>query len=152
MINFFYDLNVYSQALIASMLTFSVTCLGAAAVFFFKNVKKEIMNAMIALSGGIMLAAGIFSLLLPSIEQANNLNLNAALIVSLSILIGSFLLIVGDKFTNKYIVPNNKSFKSTLLLIVSIVLHNIPEGIVNLVHTKKGRILDELCVFKTKNR
>lgn len=128
MINFFYDLNVYTQALIASMLTFSVTCLGAATVFFFKNVKKDIMNAMIALSGGIMLAAGIFSLLLPSIEQANNLNLNAPLIISLSILIGSLLLIVGDKFTNKYIVPNNKSFKSTLLLIVSIVLHNIPEG------------------------
>ena len=128
MINFFYDLNIYYQALIASMLTFSVTCLGAAMVFFFKKVKKEVMSSMIALSAGIMLAAGIFSLLLPSIEQASSLNLNAPLIISLSILVGSLLLILGDKFTNKYIIPENKGFKNTLLLIVSIVLHNIPEG------------------------
>lgn len=128
MINFFYNLNVYEQALIASFLTFLVTCLGAATVLLFKNVKKEIMNSMIALSAGIMLSAGIFSLLLPAIEQSVSLNLNAPLIVSLSILIGSLLLIAGDKFTSKYLTPNNKGFKSTLLLIVSIVLHNIPEG------------------------
>lgn len=129
MINFFYDLNAYYQALIASSLTFLVTCSGAATVFFFKNVKKEVMNAMIALSAGIMLSAGIFSLLLPAIDQSEALNLNAPLIVSLSILLGSLLLIAGDKFTNKYIIPGNKSFKSTLLLIVSILLHNIPEGL-----------------------
>lgn len=129
MINFFYDLNVYSQALLASTLTFAVTCLGAATVFAFKNVKKEVMNAMIALSAGIMLSAGIFSLLIPAIEQSESLGLNAVLIVSLSILVGSVLLILGDKFTNKYLVPENQSFKSTLLLIVSILLHNIPEGL-----------------------
>lgn len=128
MIDFFYNLNVYYQALIASLLTFSITILGASTVFLFKNVKKEIMNAMIALSSGIMLSAGIFSLLLPSIEQANNLELKAGIVVSLSILLGSLLLILGDKFTNKYIIPNKQNFKSTLLLIVSIVLHNIPEG------------------------
>lgn len=128
MINFFYDLNAYQQALIASTITFFVTCLGASMVLFFKNVKKEVMNSMIALSAGIMLSAGIFSLLLPAIEQSTSLGLNAPLIVSLSILIGSLLLIAGDKFTNKYIVPDNKSFKSTLLLVVSILLHNIPEG------------------------
>ena len=128
MINFFYELNIYSQALIASLLTFSMTVLGAAMVFFFKNVKREIMNVMIALSAGIMLSAGIFSLLLPSIEQANNLNLNTPLVVSLSILLGSLLLIFGDKFSNKYILSDNANSKSTILLIVSIVLHNIPEG------------------------
>lgn len=128
MINFFYDLDVYTQALIASFMTFALTTIGAATVFLFKNVKKEVMNAMIGISAGIMLAAAIFSLLLPAIEQASNLNLNTGLVVSLSILIGSLLLIIGDKITNKYIVPNNKSLKSTLLLIVSIILHNIPEG------------------------
>ncbi len=128
MINFFYNLDVYSQTLIASLLTFVMTCLGAATVFFFKNVKKEVMNSMLALSAGIMLAAAIFSLLLPSIEQAGNLNMPVALTVSLSILLGSLLLIAGDKITNKYIVPNNKGFKNTLLLVVSIILHNIPEG------------------------
>lgn len=127
MINFFYGLNVYTQALIASSLTFCVTVMGAATVFFFKNVKKELMNVMIALSAGIMLSAAIFSLLLPSIEQANVLNLNTPLIVSISILLGSLLLILGDKFSNKYIL-NEKSNKNTFLLIVSIVLHNIPEG------------------------
>lgn len=128
MTNFFYELNVFNQALIASMLTLTMTVIGAATVFLFKNVKKEIMNVMIALSAGIMLSAAIFSLLLPSIEQANNLNLNTPLIISISILLGSLLLIFGDKFSNKYILSPRANSKNTLMLIVSIVLHNIPEG------------------------
>ncbi|MCH5166628.1 MAG: ZIP family metal transporter [Erysipelotrichales bacterium] len=128
MTNFFYELNVFNQALIASMLTFTMTVIGAATVFLFKNVKKEIMNVMISLSAGIMLSAAIFSLLLPAIEQANNLNLNTPLIISISILLGSLLLIFGDKFSNKYILSPRANSKNTLMLIVSIVLHNIPEG------------------------
>lgn len=127
MINFFYGLNSYYQAIIASLFTFSITTLGAATVFLFKNVKKEIMNVMIALAEGIMLSAAIFSLLLPAIEQASNLNMKTGIVVSLSILIGSLILIIGDKITAKF-AKKDPEFKSSLLLIVSITLHNLPEG------------------------
>lgn len=128
MFDFFYELEPLTQAIIASTLTFSMTTLGAAFVFFFKKVNQNIMDAVVALSSGIMLAAAFFSLLLPSIEQAENLNLNAAVIVTISIIGGALLLIAGDKVSQKHISCETSSFKRVLLLIVSIVLHNIPEG------------------------
>lgn len=128
MIDFFYNLDVYSQTLIASLCTLAMTTVGAAMVFFFKKVNKNIMEAMLALASGIMLAAAIFSLLLPAIEQSSNLNLNTSLVVTIGILLGSLLLIFGDKFSSKYVSDENTSFKNVLLLVVSIVLHNVPEG------------------------
>lgn len=128
MIEFFYNLNVYNQTLIASLCTFAMTTLGASVVFFFKKVNKTIMEAMLAISAGIMLAAAVFSLLLPSIEQADNLGLNTSIVVTIGMLLGSLLLIFGDKFSSKYVRKDNTSFKNVLLLVVSIVLHNIPEG------------------------
>lgn len=128
MIDFFYGLSPLWQAIIASLLTFTMTMIGSATVFFFKKVNKNVMDSLLGISAGIMLAAAIFSLLLPSINQANNLNLNAPLVVSLSIILGSLLLIVGDRLSNKVSSNKHKSSKNTLLLITSIVLHNIPEG------------------------
>lgn len=128
MIDFFYELPYLYQALIASTITLSMTILGASFVFFFKKVNKNVMDALMALSAGIMCAAAFFSLLLPSIEQSKNLGLNVALVVSISMLGGSLLLITGDKITNKYILKETNKIKKVLLLITSIVLHNIPEG------------------------
>lgn len=128
MIDFFYNLNVYNQTLIASLCTFSMTALGAAMVFFFKKVNKTVMEAMLALAAGIMLSAAVFSLLLPSIEQADNLNLNTSLVVTIGTLLGSLLLIFGDKFSDRYVKDEENKFKNVMLLVVSIVLHNLPEG------------------------
>lgn len=128
MIDFFYNLNVYNQTLIASLCTFSMTALGAAMVFFFKKVNKTVMEAMLALAAGIMLSAAVFSLLLPSIEQADNLNLNTSLVVTIGMLLGSLLLIFGDKFSDRYVKDEENKFKNVMLLVVSIVLHNLPEG------------------------
>lgn len=128
MINFFYNLEPLHQALIASMITFLMTTIGSATVFFFKKVNKNVMDSLLALSAGIMLAAAFFSLLLPAIEQATNLGLKASLIVPISIILGCLLLVGGDKFSNKYVLKEGNKFKRVLLLVVSIVLHNIPEG------------------------
>lgn len=151
MINFFYEMNPILQAFIASLITFLVTVFGSSLVLFFKKINKNIMDALLGISGGIMFAAAIFSLLLPSIEQANNLGLLTIVVVPASILIGTIILIFLNKLVEKKLVKNNGS-KNVFLLIISIILHNIPEGIANLVHTMKGSILNELCVFKAKNR
>lgn len=125
---FFYNLNVYNQALIASIIAMFMTISGAATVFLFKKVNKSVMESMVAVSAGIMLAAAIFSLLLPSIEQATELNMNTSLVVTISILMGSLLLIVGDLIASKKIKDNSSKTSNVLLLVLSIVLHNIPEG------------------------
>ena len=73
MINNLKDLSPILLALFATIFTYSVTLLGASLVFFFKNVKKNIMDAMLAIAAGVMIAASIWSLLLPAIEQGASL-------------------------------------------------------------------------------
>lgn len=128
MINFFYELEPLTQAIIASLITFTCTISGAALVYLFKKVNKNVMDALLGISAGIMLAAAIFSLLLPSIEQADALGMKTILVVSIGFILGSLLLIAGDKISDKYVLKEESKLKRTMLLIVSIVLHNIPEG------------------------
>lgn len=128
MFEYFFSLEPLMQAIVASLLTLSMTILGSATVFLFKKINKNIMNSCLAISAGIMLSAAIFSLLIPSIEQAKSLHMNTPLVVTASIIGGAILLIVGDKFSSEFVVKDTNKIKRTLMLITSIVLHNIPEG------------------------
>lgn len=130
MIDWFINLDFAMQAFIATLFTWGLTSLGASVVFLFKNVGKTVMDAMLGLSAGVMLSATFFSLLSPAIEMASNFNLIPWLIVSFGVLLGGLLLYVGDKIFDKLTVKNkdNKGLKRSLMLIFSITLHNIPEG------------------------
>lgn len=130
MIEYFLGLNHIIQAFIATTFTFLITALGAAIVFFFKKVNKTFMDGMLGFAAGVMIAASFWSLLSPSIEMANSLNLNSWLIATLGFLSGGILLFIGDKIfdilsKNK----NNSSKKRVMMLISSITIHNIPEGL-----------------------
>lgn len=132
MIDFFTNLNHVIQALIATLFTWGVTALGAAFVFFFKKVRKGIMDAMLGFAAGVMIAASFWSLLSPAIDMAANLNMIPWLIVSLGFLGGGLLLFIGDKIftvTDKKKKYTNSKFKRSLMLMTSITLHNIPEGL-----------------------
>ena len=87
----FSNLSHVSQALIASLFTWSVTMLGAAIVFFFKEVQKGIMDALLGFSAGVMIAASFWSLLSPSIELANSLNMTAWIVAVTGFLAGGLL-------------------------------------------------------------
>lgn len=130
MINWYMNLNYPIQALIASLFTCGITSLGAAVVFLFKKVNKNTMDAMLGLSAGVMLAATFWSLLSPALEMAENLKLISWLIVSLGVLSGGLLLFCGDKIFDRITKKktNSHSIKRSLMLIFSITLHNIPEG------------------------
>lgn len=138
MINNLKDLSPILLALLATIFTYSVTLLGAALVFFFKNVKKNIMDAMLAIAAGVMIAASFFSLLNPATEMAINLKMIPWLITFIGFISGGLLLFIGDKLFNHFDKKINKnkkeekerkSFKRCLMLIFSITLHNIPEGL-----------------------
>lgn len=138
MINNLKDLSPILLALLATIFTYSVTLLGAALVFFFKNVKKNIMDAMLAIAAGVMIAASFFSLLNPATEMAINLKMIPWLITFIGFIAGGLLLFIGDKLFNHFDKKINKnkkkekernSFKRCLMLIFSITLHNIPEGL-----------------------
>ena len=123
----FKNLNPEIQAVIASLITWGITALGSGVVFLFKNVKKTTLDAMLSLSAGVMLAASFFSLLNPAINMASNLKMNAWLIVAIGFLFGGLLLYTGDKIFNKKVNSNSK-IKRSIMLVASITLHNIPEG------------------------
>ncbi len=133
MIDKILSLNPIIQALIATIFTWSITAIGAALVYFFKTINKNIMDGMLGFAAGVMIAASFFSLIAPAIDMANSLNLIPWLITFLGFFSGGVLLFIGDKIYDIYEKkhPNyNKDFskKRIVMLISSITLHNIPEG------------------------
>lgn len=133
MFSFFSEISPIYQALLAGIFTFLITALGSAVVFFFKSVNKSIMDAMLSISAGIMLAASFFSLLDPAIEIADELNLTTWFVVFIGFLAGGILLYLGDKILN-YFEKIGKTtisdLRRSIMLFSSITLHNIPEGLV----------------------
>lgn len=139
MIEFLTSLNPILQAFIATLFTWSITAIGASLVFLFKKVKKNVMDAMLGFAAGVMIAASFWSLLSPAIEMANTLNMVAWLITFLGFFSGGLLLYIGDKIFNYFDKKLSKKtkkdntqtnkFKRCLMLVFSITLHNIPEGL-----------------------
>ena len=122
------NLNPVVQTLIATTFTFLITALGSSLIFIFKRPKKTLMDAMLGLAAGVMVAASFFSLLNPALEMAKELKFIPWIIVSVGFLVGGIFLFIGDKIYDVLIKKNNKS-KRTFMLILSITLHNIPEGL-----------------------
>ena len=135
MTSFFSGLNPVLGALFATLFTWFVTMLGAAVVFFFKKINKTIMDGMLGFAAGVMIAASFWSLLSPGIEMAENLHMNSWMVAFLGFFTGGFILYIGDTiysfYDEKHPKNDNKqdSFKRCLMLIFSITLHNIPEGL-----------------------
>lgn len=126
--NFFYALNPIIQTLIATLFTWGITALGASLVFFLKKPNKSLMDAMLGFAAGVMIAASFWSLLSPAIDEANKLKMISWLVVSSGFLVGGIFLFVGDRLYEKF-SKNNSIKKRCFMLILSITLHNIPEGL-----------------------
>ena len=137
MTEFFAELSPMWQSLIATIFTWGITALGASIVFFFKSVNKSILDAMLGFAAGVMIAASFWSLLSPAIEMAEELNMISWIVVSLGFCAGGLLLFCGDKLYDFYEkrhpqksgINKIQSIKRCFMLVFSITLHNIPEGI-----------------------
>ena len=136
MTNFITNLNPVIQALLATLFTYAITALGAALVFLFKKVNKNVMDSMLGFAAGVMIAASFWSLLSPAIEMAKSLNMIPWLIAFIGFFSGGLLLYITDKIFNyfeKRILTKDtiktNSFKRSIMLILSITMHNIPEGL-----------------------
>ncbi len=125
---FFNGLNPVLQALLATLVTYGFTILGSALVFFFKNTNRNIMDAMLGVSGGLMISASFFSLIAPAIEYAEKLGQIPWLIISCGFFLGGVFLFITDRISSH--IFKSPSTKKNLILILSITIHNIPEGLV----------------------
>lgn len=136
MINKILSLNPILQAMLATLFTWSITAIGASFVYFFKKINKNIMDGMLGFAGGVMIAASFFSLIAPAVTMAENLDLIPWLVVFIGFFSGGLLLFIGDKIYDIYEKKHPKkihetkktSMKRCFMLISSITLHNIPEG------------------------
>lgn len=126
MFDWFINLNYVYQALIATIFTYLITALGAGIVFFFKTISKNVMDAMLGFAAGVMTAASFFSLLSPAIEHCESLNLTPWIVIAIGFFSGGLLLFLSDKIFDKLL---NKKNKRILMLVSSITIHNIPEGL-----------------------
>ena len=123
------------MALLATLGTWFVTALGAATVVFFKSPGTKALNLMLGFSAGVMIAASFWSLLQPAIERAEAADGSPAYFVAVSgFLLGAVFLWGSDKvvcFARKRASTGMPAERMNriIMLVLSITLHNIPEGL-----------------------
>ncbi len=136
-IQWFKGLDPIMQALFATLFTWFVTALGAALVFLFKTINKKVLNGMLGFAAGVMIAASFWSLLAPAIEMSEASDGSAWIPAAVGFLMGGGFLWAVDK-----ILPHlhigapieeaegiKTSWERSVLLVLAITLHNIPEGL-----------------------
>lgn len=121
------------MTVLATCFTWGVTALGAATVFFFKTVNRKILDLMMGFSAGVMIAASFWSLLSPAIELSETLGYISWLWPAIGFLVGGLFVVGASQLLDKAIKikdeKKGKSLKRSILLVSSITLHNIPEGL-----------------------
>jgi ZIP family zinc transporter len=133
----FASLNPIWQALLGTCFTWLLTALGAGLVFFFKSINRKVLDGMLGFAAGVMVAASYWSLLAPAIEMAEGLGTPAWLPAVVGFLSGGLFLWAVDK-----LLPHlhlglplsqaegvHTSWRRSILLVLAITLHNIPEGL-----------------------
>jgi len=122
-----------TQALIATLFTWFVTAAGAAPVFFTKRLNQKMMDGALGLAAGVMIAASFWSLLAPAIEMSDG----AWPPATIGFLAGGLFLYLIDKIL-PHLHPGldiseaegiKTSWQRSVLLVLAITLHNIPEGL-----------------------
>ena len=131
------------QALYAGLFTWVLTALGASLVFLFKTSNRKALDISLGFTGGVMIAASFWSLLAPSIayvEIQNEMGISDSpvwLVPAIGFFLGAAFLFGLDK-----IIPHlhifakreeaegvETNWRKTILLVLAIALHNIPEGL-----------------------
>ncbi len=131
------DLSQVLNAFIASLLAGSATALGSLAVVSVRQLPRRVEDGMLSMAAGIMLAASVFSLLLPGIEQATLISgsqFKGMAIVISGVLSGALLLWLMNRYMPHEHLhmgregPEGVRIKRIWLFVFAITLHNLPEG------------------------
>lgn len=129
------------MALLATVGTWLVTALGATIVVFFKSPNQKILNFMLGFASGVMIAASFWSLLQPAIERAEQISkLPAYFVATAGFLFGACFMWGSDKIVSfarekanpvagKKEKESREKLNRMIMLVLSITLHNIPEGL-----------------------
>ncbi len=140
---YFGSLNPILAALYAGLFTWGLTAIGAGLVFFFNNSNRKFLDASLGFTGGVMIAASFWSLLAPAInyvEMQNEMGLSTTpswFAPAVGFFFGAAFLFILDKIIPHIHIFGKKGeeegpkteWNKTILLVIAIALHNIPEGL-----------------------
>lgn len=121
---------------IGLIIPFIGTTLGAACVLFLQNeLKPVIQKSLLGFAAGVMVAAAIWSLLIPAMEMSEGMGKLAFLPAAVGFLLGiAFLLLLDRMIPHLHLESDEaegpkSSLKKSTMLILAVTIHNIPEGI-----------------------
>lgn len=137
LLSYLQGINPIIAALIATVFTWLVTALGASVVFMFNTLSRKVLDTMLGFTGGVMIAASFWSLLSPAISMAENLKVPQWFPAATGFFTGALFLFALDKLLPhlhvNFDMPEkegvNVNWNKTILLVMAITLHNIPEGL-----------------------
>lgn len=138
LIAYFELIDPVYAALIATTFTWLLTAAGASLVFFFKTMHRGVLDAMLGFTGGVMVAASFWSLLNPAIEMSEKLYPTMKWMpAAVGFLLGALFLFGMDKtlphlhinFGENESEGTKTQWHRSVLLVLAITLHNIPEGL-----------------------
>ena len=121
-------MNVYLYVLIGTSITFLATVLGSSVVFFVKGIKPTFLKLCLGFSSGIMIAASIWSLIIPACEMSEENGISPILPILIGFVLGCVFIFLVQKIIDYYEKKKKISFKRSGVLFVAVTLHNIPEG------------------------
>ena len=117
------------------LLPFIGTTLGSACVFLMrKKINKNVEKLLLGFASGVMIAASIWSLLIPSIDMAKESNMIPYIPAAVGFVVGMLFLLLLDKLVPHIHLESTEpegiktSLKKTTMLVLAVTLHNIPEG------------------------
>lgn len=124
-------MNVFTGLLIP----FLGTTLGSAMVFLMKNkLNKKVEKILLGFASGVMIAASVWSLLIPSIDMANEQGKAAWVPAAVGFILGIVFLLALDSIIPHLHIESDKpegikaKLKKTTMMVFAVTLHNIPEG------------------------
>lgn len=123
------------QILIGIFIPFVGTALGAACVFFMKDaMNQNIQKALLGFASGVMVAASVWSLLIPAIEMSEDKGQLAFLPAAIGFVLGILFLLGMDHLIPHLHMDSDvpegmpSKLKKTTMMVLAVTLHNIPEG------------------------
>jgi ZIP family zinc transporter len=135
--DWFTTLHPVAQAFVAALCTWGLTAAGAAVVFLAKDVSQRLLDTALGFTAGVMIAASFWSLLAPSIALAEEMGMIRWVPALVGFLAGGLFLRLAD-----WLLPHLHLFRPladaegiptrwrrSVLLVLAITLHNIPEGL-----------------------
>lgn len=123
------------QIAIALLIPFMGTTLGASMVFLMKNkINLKIEKLLLGFAAGVMIAASVWSLMIPSIDMAEQQNIIKWLPATIGFILGIIFLLALDNLIPHLHLKSDKpegiksKFKKSTMMVLAVTLHNIPEG------------------------